>query len=148
MTASDSAGNSRRSWSYSWAAHQERNAYVELEGKALSLYQSELAQVITVIARVNYVRVLQLPQILQLLVDPFHGHVDALESLQPLRHEEIRKSTMDGLHFRGNPENPLLVRVRGIIVGGRAEIIKRGIPMSDHASHPEVDTEATFSSSS
>lgn len=72
---------SRSAWLDSWTAHEEGNADVEFEWKALALNQSKLTQVVSVVRSVNYICVVQLPEILQLLVDTLDGHVYALQSL-------------------------------------------------------------------
>lgn len=55
---------------------EERYPHVELEGETLSFDQTELSQMVTVVGRVYYVRVVQLSQIFQFLVDLLTSHSD------------------------------------------------------------------------
>ena len=48
------------SWLDARPADEERHAHVELEREALALDQPELAQVVAVVRRVDYVRVVEL----------------------------------------------------------------------------------------
>lgn len=106
----------RSSGRYPWSAHQKRHSDVKFEWKTLALYQAKLAQMVPVVGRVNYVCVLQLAQVLQLLVHTLHGHVNALQRLQPLCHQQISESTMHRFHFLSDSQYPLLVWIRCIIV--------------------------------
>jgi hypothetical protein len=51
------------------STNEERNSHVELERERLALDEAELAEVVPVVGRVHDVRVVQLAERLQLLVD-------------------------------------------------------------------------------
>lgn len=48
-------------WLHPWSPHQERHTNVELEREGFSLDETKLAEVVTVVGRVDNVRVIQLP---------------------------------------------------------------------------------------
>lgn len=48
---------------------------------------------------------------------PMHGLVDGLQRLQALGHEEVGELELDVVHPRRVLQDPLLVRVRGVVVG-------------------------------
>lgn len=81
---------------------------------------------VAVVRGVDDVRVVQLAQVLQLLVDPLHGHVHALQRLQALRHQQVREAAVHGLHRLGHAQDPLLVGIRGQVVGRSALMPRRG----------------------
>ena len=54
------------------------------------------------------------------LAYPVHGHVHALQGLQPLGHEQVGELAVDGLHLPRHLQDPLLVRVGRVVVGRRA----------------------------
>lgn len=58
---------------------------------------------------------------------PVHCVVHALQSLKPLGHQQIRELLVDRLHLLRDLEDPLFIRVRRVIVGGRAGTKVRGI---------------------
>ena len=74
---------------------------------------------IAVIGRVKDVGIFQLAESHQFAKDFLDSFVDALQRLEPLRHEQIRETMMDRLHFAQPTQNPLLVRIGGKIVAGR-----------------------------
>lgn len=77
------------------------------------------------VRRVDDVGVFQLPQGLELVDDELDGGVDGLQGLQALGHEQVGELLVDGLHLLGDLQDPLLVGVGGVVVGGSAA--KRGL---------------------
>uniref|UniRef100_A0A8W7P9T3 Uncharacterized protein n=1 Tax=Anopheles coluzzii TaxID=1518534 RepID=A0A8W7P9T3_ANOCL len=96
-------------------AHQKRYTDVKLEREAFALDQPELAEMVAVVGRVDDVRVVQLAECLQLLVDTLDRHVHALQRLEPLGHQQIGELAVDRFHLLRYSQDPLLVRVRGMV---------------------------------
>lgn len=71
---------------------------------------------VAVIGSVEDVSVVQLPELLQFLINSLHRHIDALQGLQTLCHQNIGELPVDRLHFFGDLKDPLFVGVRREVV--------------------------------
>jgi hypothetical protein len=85
----------------------------------LSLYldQTELAEVVSVVRGVDYVGVVQFAEGFQFFDDQLDGGVHRLEGLEAFGHQEVGELLVDRLHLLRHLENPLFVRVGGVVVG-------------------------------
>lgn len=95
--------------------------FVSAEANYSYLYQPELPQMITVVGRVDDVRVVKLAEGVQLVHHPLDGGVHRLQSLQTLRHQQVRELAVDGAHLVRHLQDPLLVWIGGVIVRWRTE---------------------------
>jgi len=75
---------------------------------------------IAMIRGIHNVCVVQFPQWLQFIINPLHGHIDTLECLQTLRHQDICESLVNWLHGFSDPKDPLLVGIGRMIIARSA----------------------------
>jgi hypothetical protein len=100
----------------SWTTHQERHAHVKLEGETFALDQAKLTQMIAVIGGVENVRVVELAELLEFLINALYCDIHTLQRLQSLRHENVGEFSVDRFHLFGHTQNPLLIGIWSEIV--------------------------------
>ena len=68
-------------WLYARSAHQERNAHIEFERERFAFHQAKLPQMVSVVRRVDDVRILEVARRFQLFV-----YLQKTKCLQPTPH--------------------------------------------------------------